>query len=270
MAVTLISRDSEPTSLYDVWAPYVLVRPDWGSAFSLETSYTSAVMTADSGAETRRGLKPKPVRTVSYSANIWGTPEQGDALIYLDRLTRSRTLAPVWCDFTTVTADTAVGGSRIFCDTSNRRFSVGKWVAVYDPADGQRTLRDFELVAVADVQPGYIDITGALAADVFSGYEVVPLMVANPVFKSAATFVTDQHASGLLEFAEVLTADVLEPSADYESWPAAFDTYQTLPIVDIYNGTGSFDMSVDRMGSITEVGRGSVTQASDGKADGAA
>lgn len=200
-AVSLIPKDSEPSSPFEVWAPLALLRPDWGSEFSLSSSYNTSVFTGDTGAETRRGLMQRPQRAISYMANNWDIAEQFDLLLFVERLTRSRTLMPIWCDASITTQAAAQNDTRIYCDTTYRRFEVDSWVIAFDPLDGERVITEYQLAEVTAIDDTYIDVS-PLSGPVGNNWDIVPTIIVDPVFVTSSDYMTDRHASTMIEVAE--------------------------------------------------------------------
>ena len=118
-----------------------LSQANWLGGMKMESQYLTSIYKASETSETRQTLRPKPVRKISYefasvgesfSTVLWG---------FMQGLTKRRTYLPLFQDGSVVTQDST--GTKIFCDTVNKRFYVGNTILIairrYDRSHSQGT-----------------------------------------------------------------------------------------------------------------------------------
>lgn len=105
-----------------------LSQANWLGGMKMESLYLTSIYKASETSETRQALRTRPARKISYefasvgrdfSTVLWG---------FMQGLTKRRTYLPLFQDGSVVTQDST--GTKIFCDTVNKRFYPGNILLV--------------------------------------------------------------------------------------------------------------------------------------------
>lgn len=190
---------------------------NWASSFVLESEFLSDVSRSGiTGAEERRSLRQRPVRTVTVNWLRDEVAEVDRVLNRLRRMTRERTAVPLFADAVLVDQEsTSVGADAtwIFCEARHRRFYTGGRVAVL-PLTGTYHERDtIDLYTVDATQSDRIRVTSTLARTYAAKrWVVVPLIDVEQVLEVGALHLTDDTIQVAIDMREVNGPSALPPA----------------------------------------------------------
>lgn len=147
--------------------------PDWGNRVEVHTMWDTHISRSDyTEGETRNPLKGKPSRRVRASILAMDRQEVARVIAAFGRLTGYDYDLPLYPDQSIVTQDSS--GTTLYCDTTYRRFEVGKNVVIL-PWNGG-TFYDPVVHAISSKTATTITLTSGLAATVPAGSLVFPLL----------------------------------------------------------------------------------------------
>ena len=249
------------------WLLPDLIRAEWSDAVDFTPAWVTDVDRADSGAETRRGRRGYPTRLLELTLASGDERDVAAMTALLQRFAHSIVLAPLWCEKTETTSATAYAEPfRVNCDTTERLFVEGQWVALIEPhARGMGRAARFELLRI---EPGGVEPTRltvkhidpnvvALSPSYPKGSRVVPLMECEPILAQRLGMPTGVDLSGRFAFRSVGN-ELLESQpgawAAANTAPAGAATYDGLPVWDIWPSWGELALGSEREGKRTAIG----------------
>jgi hypothetical protein len=246
-----------PTPL-NLPANYEVFIHSWESGLSLRNAYLTDVTSSPiTGAEERRSLRDKPRRTMS-AVYMNTTREIIDRLIVnAKKLTNTQVPFPLYCDESVGTADSALGQTSVWCDTTLRRFFTGGRVLIVPHLPGNFVSMDLLATGIIEeIHDDHLVLEDVLPLSFTEGqFSVYPLIDCEIVLRPAVTFQTHHTVTWTLEVSELLGANTL-PATRYGA-PLDLATLEGLPILN-YNQEQNFESGVEisyaRDGS--EFGRG--------------
>ena len=219
--------ESTPASPEAVWGLSRLIQAEWSAGVELTISWPGTVFGSGTSAERRIAYTDRPGRSLKFTVNA-RSPEESRLLRHgLYRTGIARSLVPLPCDstFLTATATTNV----LTCPTAYRRLFPGGLVAVVGPAVVNALL--FEVATVQSVTPTAITLTGNVSRSYPVGSRVMPLLECD-VQPKADGKVTNGLLSAELVADEVPGPSALPPLANRGDVLAAFGTYNGVPVFD--------------------------------------
>jgi hypothetical protein len=259
---TLTAVATAPSTPTEVWTPHALARPDWGQPIEITTSWRTSIFTADDGSETRRGLYDRPLRSIRYQARAWSITDVAELRVAIERTAEARRLVPLWPDAVPLTSAVVATDTALPVVTTDRRFTAGARVVLLSRSSLVSTA--FELATVSAVAAAELTVA-AISGDWPAGTLVVPLLEAEPAFAGGAGWLTDRHADAEVAAAEWNGPQALDPLADLDAWPAAWQTHESLPILDLRSTTGQAAAELSAEGDLLEVGRTTMPTRSSGR-----
>ena len=190
-----VTVDEFPTAVDDIWMPTFMPIPNWANNVKLACSWLTDVKRAKSLSEDRYSLLSKPYRTISFASITRSQHELRKVYNYIKRIAHARTVIPLYTDCSIITN---VSGTKIYCDTSYRRFFADKYVVLVNPTNAS-----FEIGIISSVEAEYIDLVQGASSGITTGCKIYPLMIAhlNPMQSLGA--LTDIHTTFNLSFSEV-------------------------------------------------------------------
>ncbi|MCP4612151.1 MAG: hypothetical protein GY845_25935 [Planctomycetes bacterium] len=235
---TWIASSSSPTSLYNIWLPYIFFPHDWAEPLELSTTYTSDIQTAGSMAEDRRIFTDRPRRVVSmflFSCDI-------DETLLLEDVARRLEVSgyptPLYCDVTELTQTSTL--SVLNCDTTYRRFFDDARILILND-DGSYEVKDID-----SKTDSTITLKTNMASTKGAGTQIMPLIECDMSFSSGGVFATGRKI--------LLPLTMLE-SVGQQGLSATVAPYSTEPTFAWqFNAVSNIDYSVDRLGESVKKG----------------
>lgn len=210
----------------DLWALSVLVKAQWQSGVKVNPSYHTTVEHAKSASEQRRGRLTRPSHVLSVDLQATTQEESLKLKMLLMRATVARSLVPLYCDETVMSAAVAAGANVVPGTTSDRRFFAGGRVALLSP-DGET----FEVAVIASAASGSVTLTAPLANDFPLDSWVYPLMEADVRLVGRGSIQTDHYCAVKLEAVETIGPTQIKGLVEVETLPEGFDTFRGLPVL---------------------------------------
>lgn len=189
---------------------------DWRTPPVDRFEWLTDVQESRSGFEQRVELRQAPRRTIEGTFVV-----TNDDLGWFDALLFSwgarNFLLPIWYDSAALAADLPIGANRVYCDTTDREFTVGGYVLIgYD-------LRTASAIEITDVYSDGLLLKHNTKVDRESGTTIWPARLCRVVSPAQQT----QHTAGVVEMRvtfEIMDQDDIDPIASDTS----FDGYQVL------------------------------------------
>lgn len=234
---------------------------NWIAQVEVETSWRTAIEeAADSVIEERWARIGKPYRSMRV---LWTAVKRAEAAraVYalLSLAHRDDQEIPLYCDQSIVTV--ASLGTTITCDTTNRRFQVGKRVAIVaNGTDGRTTVPQFRTIQA--LTNTTITVTVALTGTFAIGSLVYPTLYVEKVLASDLSHMTDHVGEARVDVDEVYGTTALAPFNAAPANPVDWTIEQGFPMFDdSYKPDWSSDPQVrfERAGERTQVGNGTIT-----------
>ena len=145
-------------------------RPNWGEGVQERLSFFTTLLRADEGAEQRQAVRQTPRRSLEASFLLHG-PERAFFDIFMHRLSAQEITVPLYWDVVRLPVQTVAGvTNRLNFDTTHTEFAVGKAIIIQGA-----TALDFEVIDVAAVDAGGIDLSTATGRSWPAGSRVMPL-----------------------------------------------------------------------------------------------
>jgi hypothetical protein len=234
---------------------------NWTDGLKMETAYSTDVSRSPTTlAEERRALVQRPSRLLTVSWLRDSTAETDRLLTRLRRLTKDRTVAPLYQDTIAVAATPQlVSGSPSFdlnCTTTYRRFHEGARVAVF-PARGTYFGTDeVDVYTIRSVRADRITMTTAMARTYnVREWLVVPLMDSEQVLAPEVRILTTDTAQTTVDIPEVHGRNSLPPIAS-GGVPAGWQVQLGLPVFEVpLDWAGGIRTSYQRYGFVQPAGR---------------
>lgn len=227
---------------------------NWVGASELECAYSTDITASKvTVSEERRGLLNKPSRTQRCQFSAMTRAEATAAVYALSRAAQTGGIfTPVYSSETRLTA--AVAGTVVPCDTRWRRFHVGGKVLLYNP-----TSEITEVGVITSLTKAAITLTGAVSGTFnTTRCRVYPLMDSEVLLHASFSMLTDAHNDINVEFRERIGASSLPPLAQWA--PAGAQIVRGYPVFRTDpDWAQSVEVSVEQQGSMSSLGRGSVT-----------
>jgi hypothetical protein len=153
--------------------PAFLFAPDWSAGVELSGAWKTDILQGEDGTEQRVAMRDAPAESMKYSALVLSEADVGLLALLLAQAPDGRVHMPRWCDATRLTADVAIGGTSVACDTTDRAFTVGGSLLIW-----RRRTGVYEVRTIAGVSDSALDITGDAATKAWVGntdVEVLPI-----------------------------------------------------------------------------------------------
>lgn len=206
-----------------------LIRHNWNGEAVLETAWQTDVTAARTVSEERRGALAKPYRTLTASLTGLRVDDATQLWQNLQRHSQQRTIVPLYCDFSKVTA--ASSGTTINCATSYRRFFVGGWVAIHAWARPNNLPANPAYRKIVALTSTTITVDAALPQTYPIGARAFPVLEVLPNLEGSALFLSDQTCQVDLQVREIVGKSALNPTT--LTIPAGVSTYLGAPIFNV-------------------------------------
>jgi hypothetical protein len=121
--------------------PAFLFAPDWSAGVELSSAWKTDILQGEDGTEQRVGMRDAPAESLKYSALVMSEADAGLLALLLAQAPDGRVNMPRWCDASRLTANLAIGGVSIACDTTDRSFTVGGFALVWRRRTGVYEVR---------------------------------------------------------------------------------------------------------------------------------
>lgn len=200
--------------------PVFSFRPNWREPMLERLAFLTDVLAASEGAEQRRSLRPTPRRTFEADFLLTG-PERAFWDLFINAVGGGEVVAPLYWEVVTLTsALTATVSDRINFDTSYREWEYHEGrLAILTG----KTAMDYEVVEIASVDAGGVDLAAPVTRPWPRGTKLLPLrravldQVGDLDHRTAGTAVATAQL-------RVIGPNPWTPAAD------ASPTYLTLPV----------------------------------------
>lgn len=253
---TAIATNVTPTPI-QLWALAYLLRANWRDAVVTRSSFETNITAAFSTAEQRFGLRVTPFRTSTVLLSASGKAEVQKLRLFMQRAGQSRFLFPLYSDVTLATTALTATATTITCDTTNRRFAVGRRVAVC--ANSPDAAPTFETAVISGVTSTTLTLSAGLTNNYDIHATILPLMESNLVLNSSGGVVTSQYAHATFTAIEAANGLQLANIVAVGSTPAGYPTYGAVPIFDTEpNYAEETTFNVTRSGRMTDSGIDSI------------
>ncbi len=206
-----------------------MIRHNWSGEATLESAWLTDVTAARTVAEERRGSVAKPYRTLTASLTGLRVRDATELWQNLQRQSQQRTVVPLYCDFSKVTA--ASSGTTINCDTRYRRFFVGAWCLVHVWSRPNNLPANPSYQKIVGLTASTITTESALPQTYPAGARVYPVLEVLPNLEGSALFLSDQTCHVDLQVREIFGRSALNPTT--EAIPAGVSTYQGIPVFNV-------------------------------------
>lgn len=252
----LFRRSILPGTPLDLPAGFEAFLHNWVEAFEIENAYLTDVTTSrTTGARERRGLRQKPIRTLSCAFLNESREEIDRLLVLMRRLTDTRFPFPIFCDEAPLTGSSSGSiDNFVLCDTSNRRFFPNARVLIAQQGDFAVGADDIQTAIIQEVQSDRLIFTTTLTANVDATYSVFPLVDCELLLEPHYIAHTDSTYEVKLDMVEVHGANTLPPVTS--DIPPGFAQYDGYPILNFGNDFASgIEVAFRRSGTISTQGR---------------
>lgn len=208
---------------------------NWADAAILTSAYLTDVSVAPTtGAESRRSLKIKPARTLSFTwqthANDEGSLERLERLrIMLNKLTNERIAVPLYMDQRELDAAYLSSDDTILFDTSRARFFQGARVAIVQfDYHAQYLSHSFHIIE--SLEDSSLTFTANLGVNVAARSVVIPMIDCEVELEAKAKYRTSRNMTVSMDLSEVEGSSQLP--AVKSDFPNNTDTFDDAPIFD--------------------------------------
>jgi len=236
------------------------LRHDWSVQARIETRWETDIgVSLLEDAESRRQVYSVPLRTQNANLKCLDQQLTSRLAMTLYRRTTQKVVVPIYPDVTGVTSDST--GTVINCDTTNRRFFVGRKIVVI-PFNGG-TFGEALVHEVVSFTATTITITVALTATVPARSFVFPAMEAHQELEADLSLLT--NFVGTYETRSTETHPAL-PESNGPTNPSGFPVHLGLPIFTFpHNWVSNYGMTYLRTGDLVPSGKDRLTAIGGGK-----
>lgn len=213
----LLPVGSLPTTPEQVWTPAFFLSPQWSAGVALTSSWKTEIFSAASGAERRVSQVSKPSRLLTFTTLSLNRSALWGLLDVLNRITRARSVWPLYCDRLRLTAAYTTGTTLTVQETAYRRLFPGQRVLVV--SDHATTISTtFSIGIIASVGATTITLVNALTGSYAIGDRVYPLFEADPAPQISMTRGTDDKVDLRVTLRERVSQAALDVTAT-SGWP---------------------------------------------------
>jgi hypothetical protein len=229
---------------------------NWADTLEIETSYsTDVIRSPETGAEERRSLIQRPVRTLTARWTQMSQERVHQLRLMLRRLPNDNVQLPLYCDATELTASASAVDTQFFLDADNRRFFVGGRVLFFEHTKSFVSRTEAKTGIITELTAASITVDVAPGVSMTAGHwAVVPLIDCELVLEPSVTWETAEVANVEITFREHRGPNALPPIT--VGLPPGFPRRLGRPIFEIEpNWIRGIDTSYPRYGSEQQVGR---------------
>ena len=227
---------------------------NWANQSTVETAWlTDVQQSAADGAEERRGLTLKPLRTLGLLWSIDGKAEADRMLVLLRRISQARFQVPLYMDQTPLDAAASSGTAVLSLDTTRKRFFIGARVAIVRPGRGAAPTT-YQYNTIGSFSETSMTLGTNLTADVRSNDLVIPMIDCEVLLTPTMQYDTAFGAQIKLTVTEVAGQSQLP--AHSSDFPLGFSIYQSKPIFNLQpNWVAGLQVGINRQGERYKAGR---------------
>lgn len=248
-ASTLVAPETLAESS-DLWALSYLLKADWSNGCTLRSAYFTDIAPAVSDGEQRRGRIGKPQRMMESELKSMDRSQILGLQAAMDRMGSAKTLGPLYCDQSRLTAAATTGGTTLACPTSYRRFTVGARVAVLNVDTGVFAVKVIQAIAA-----GLITCSTTIGADFPADSLVFPLMECRLNLETGGDVLGEHTVRFKVTFVELPGPWSLDTGQGVGSVPGGFSSYLGYPIVSTpYDYARAMTTTVRRSGQYVSTG----------------
>ncbi len=235
--------------------------PNWKQGISVVTSFDTHISKSVSGAESRKSLLWTPGRRIEFLTTGISRERSSQHIAFALNRADSRTLVPVWSDYTTVTAYAA---DVVDCDTTFRRIFKGQKFMIFTPgADGEIGSPSTSTFGV--FSSGKVDGAGFFAALDGAGFPlvgaiIVPLTTMEITLIAPAKLHTATIMESMFKGREVIGSSQLPPTIYKGALPPFGTTFQGRFVFDLdeINWRSNPRVTTRRAGQSSATARGRI------------
>lgn len=231
IASTVTGAEAVPSGAESLWgiANNRLFFANWADEIEVTSTWPVNIGTGSSSAEKRSVQGSKPNRILRFTITATKAQESWLLKNLLLRTGICRSLVPLYCDYTRMTA--ANSGAVLTCDTTYRRFFVGAKVALAIPVNGGVAYQVFEGKTIGSLTSGSITLTTSPSVTYPIGSRVIPLLECDVIPESTATNIGGGKLSANVIATEIPGDAAFPPLASIGD-TIAYGTFSGYPIFD--------------------------------------
>lgn len=154
---------------------------NWAGGTTTVRRFLTSVYQSGTAAETRKALRHVPIREISTPITYFDKETALQARSTVAICTRQQYGVPVYQDLSISTGDSSP--TKVFCDTSYRRFNVGGLAVVIRKGAGGFSTDYFDILTINIVEADGITGTAPLLNSYSRGDLVYPMTVCTPCFQ---------------------------------------------------------------------------------------
>lgn len=262
---------SWPTDESKVWLnPYFFLH-NWSSNFLVKSRWFTDISTNRNAGEIRVGLVNRPYRTLSAHYTNMSKSQALNYQMMLAKMGKSRFWFPLYSDVSLLTSavtsnaitTTTSQPITIYCDTSDRRFYVGKYIAIAKVEDSVAPYVD--ILEILSVSSTYIIASGSIENDYPAGSKVLPLIIGKVITTENHESITDTAMDGNISVEEVIGKTSLPASSTDNSITTDYSetvspTGSEYPILDMRPDWRDTTVGHSRISQVSSSGRGEFLQ----------
>lgn len=232
---------------------------NWSQAPALESGWLTDIQLASTGAEERRGLTQRPLRTMSLNWLVSERSEADRMLVALRKMAAGRFQIPLYMDQAPLTAAALSGTNVLTMDpTIGRFFNGGRVAIVRRSGAGGMTPSMVQYHQIASRTTSTMTLVGNLTANVLVGDLVFPLIDCEIMLTPSMQYVKAYGATVKLTVTEVAGPSQLP--ARISDFPDGFSRFRGKPIFNIEpDWVNGVDVGVSRQGERANAGRTDLT-----------
>jgi len=187
---------------------------NWATKAEMRTSFRNSVKPSpDSGAESRRGLSVKPLRSMKLEWQVGDdlTLEDLERVeVFLRRMTDQRFQVPIYMDQHELAASYSSSDSTIYLPTREARFFTGARIGIVQ-LDFCNQPVSFSFHTISDMTNSQLDLDATLGVDVAAGSLVFPIMDCEVALDVDANYSTARVSTVKVTVVEAPGASQLPP-----------------------------------------------------------
>lgn len=246
-----------PGAVGQVLPPGYLFLPQWREPMELATAFGTVVTRAQTLAEERKGLAPRPLRIGEFTVQGMKQLDTWRVEMLAQRLAQADSLVPLPSDVTKLLA--AGAGPVLSCDTQFRRLFDGARVIIAEPTRAAR-FDEFEVATIAGTTATTLTLTAALSRSYAAGSRIYPAIETTISAEVEVDIFNDRLVGSRLRWAEAAGVSQLPGLQAVGTTPAEFSELGGLPILDIPPDWNRIAAASQRIARAGRTGRTSVIQ----------
>ncbi len=231
-------------------ATYFL-KMNWAGGSTTTRRFLTSVYQSGTSAETRKALRYVPIRELTIPITYFNKETAIQARATVQTCARIQYGMPVYQDLSISTGDSST--TKVFCDTSYRRFAEGGLAAVVHKGVGGFSTDHFDIMTIATVEEDGITGAVSLANSYVRGDLVYPMTVCTPCFDEIGHEVfNDRSGEYTINSVEVFGLGMELENSDYVP-----TTLRGIPVYPFAINYGEeVSSSFTAFGAFEDAGRG--------------